>query len=1359
MPKETTPAPIGTIPFVKTTAGVAEWTPISEAVTDAVPENSTVYVSPTGNDVTGTGTALLPFATLPRAIQSLGSTGYEQIGRVIVLGSLTIAPNSILDLAASGPGAQTYPIVIQSSTSNIADSSTVQLVTTDTVTGLWTLTSVDPIFAASDVGSKIVFTSGALSTYQKDAYTAPTSVSAFISGYISPSEVTLSYRGTTLPTVGDSFNMVDNGSLLTFQNPGTSLQTTASTNKLHFDNIDIILSNSGAGSMDLEFLGEVIMSGVRLITSGGTSLLMSKQITTTWQEYSTSVTVCSNNLSGVFIEAIDPLTFGAELNEISLINSCLSTDSNASLRGVWSLTGCCSLGNWSLSGGNEAKLSYSDLDFSNTLGGVAMSGNRCEVSSCLIRNSSGYGFYCSGGTVAVQETTFENNASQVYAVGGASGINFELCSWVAGPNTYQVFGLVDGALISVQGSVSTSTQDSGGSLSESPISLTNGAELYLTGNLTITGSPLRGCYMEGYSKLQCSNLTLTCTAQTGLTLDGGASIDCGGLSVTSGGTAVSMDGSDISCTGLTVNSTSPSVAMQVLLGSSIVVNGDLTLTATTSTIGINIYDKSQVVVTGNATISALESTVSIQTSSTLSCNDFSSNTTASVGANTYIANYSTCNIRGNLVINARGDQGLTLTFGGLMTATTATITGTGLDTGVLANNRGSGRFSTLNIVATAVGLDIAGCDIVVTGALAVNGTTTGIGIRQRSASSIRTDSIAVNQTTTAHDVEDSIFVTAAGYSVINSGTGLLMVSSQADVGTTLSITTSTGTAMDMQRSSRLSSLTSTITSTGPGVTTVLLDSISSFTTTSSTITSASNAVTTTASNFLSSGAVTLNASSGVGINGFAGTFAARGTFTINQQGTSGFQGTSVVASAMVFNSTAGGGCSFIGCDVTTSGGMTFSTTSGNAFTNSDVKVQGNLIGITTTILSSNITVNGSATFTSPTGTAVLIRNSKANFNNISATTTVAGAIACRIEDSTVNFDNNLTTIGSTNGIRIADSNVTCSNVTANNCTTTGITVVGSNVRFVDMLANNCLNGIFIDQGSIITASALSTNNCTDTGLSIGGSQAYLNTISSNSTLRPIRFNRGCDVTVAGAISATKATGDGNISLEVVSGRFSCNNLDVSITAGTATNSTIRIEDSTATCTTVTCLNSGTSALAIEAESQVKIATFNSTNVNGGQHINCQSSTLTIQGGTITGGTLSTTSGILLQQASKANITGITIDNPGLSSTVGVRVSGANIRIANTIIRNCLGSAILTTGALGSIATVSGTGNGQYGVQATGATNITSSTNTVTGTLGDVLLGARGVKTWANIATGQSQHVSDYNSNATQIVANVTMTPI
>jgi hypothetical protein len=190
----------------------------------AIPTNLLLYVNgATGSD-SNSGTALLPFATLQRAVQQVQLQGYNNFAAITIQQSTPplSLPIGEINISSGSIGSQTSPLVIQGAARTLVASGTivdggVEVDTNGNGNGssLLTIIPTSGSLPGVTVGMIVRFTSGTLSTYTGAKGPLGTQqVEAFIGSINAPnSALTLAWAVPTatgggnpaLPAAGDTF--------------------------------------------------------------------------------------------------------------------------------------------------------------------------------------------------------------------------------------------------------------------------------------------------------------------------------------------------------------------------------------------------------------------------------------------------------------------------------------------------------------------------------------------------------------------------------------------------------------------------------------------------------------------------------------------------------------------------------------------------------------------------------------------------------------------------------------------------------------------------------------------------------------------------------------------------------------------------------------------------------------------------------------------------------------------------------------------------------------------------------------------------------------------------------------------------
>jgi hypothetical protein len=259
------------------------------------------------------------------------------------------------------------------------------------------------------------------------------------------------------------------------------------------------------------------------------------------------------------------------------------------------------------------------------------------------------------------------------------------------------------------------------------------------------------------------------------------------------------------------------------------------------------------------------------------------------------------------------------------------------------------------------------------------------------------------------------------------------------------------------------------------------------------------------------------------------------------------------------------------------------------------------------------------------------------------------------------------------------------------------------------------------------------------------------TITNNNTTQTSLTVSKSRLTAANVI-ATSAAGVGSVQIFLSDATLiTTGNVDVSRTVlGTTGSNVISASWSNLLIEgTLTMANSGGPFLLIGG-SRADIATLSSTTAAGIAHIRVEggSQIQVRNSGTITGGG-TTSTGMIVENGATAFLNNVTFSAPS-NAGPGILCTNSRLGLSGCTFNNCITSGVELTRSMAAFSAVTGTGNGGFGVNliALSQLSVTGGT-TVTGTLGNLNLGARGAKTWANVATGEGQHTSDYNGNTNQ----------
>lgn len=314
-----------------------------------------------------------------------------------------------------------------------------------------------------------------------------------------------------------------------------------------------------------------------------------------------------------------------------------------------------------------------------------------------------------------------------------------------------------------------------------------------------------------------------------------------------------------------------------------------------------------------------------------------------------------------------------------------------------------------------------------------------------------------------------------------------------------------------------------------------------------------------------------------------------------------------------------------------------------------------------------------------------------------------------------------------------------------------------------------LEGSLLTVGSGNLVASLSSGNF---GLRVDASQVNVTgtiTCSTNNQTNIVVQNRGI-VTATGVITASASTNGAGIllqsgaSLSAAGLSLSDNVINLSMISAQCTlsgTSSITVPKSTSasnvtltdsiisTTATFTVTNTGTNIpLGVEIRgSKASFARFDITNNHTVPLRIYQGSNVSIIGPTtsLQSGGASTTS-IILVENSVVNFIAMTVSGALGVGNPCIRIFGASTGKLDTVACNtgADNGLQIDTGSNVKLRTITGTGNTLNGLYVTDGANVqfATGTMTVTGTAGNCKVGVNATKTWANMDTGQIQHIND-----------------
>ena len=231
----------------------ADWAVVdlSRPLLDTVPAVSVFVDGAAGSDKNGTGTALLPFQTITRAIQQLGSVPASN--RTINIVGTSVWPGSLSNLNL---------LNFQGATPTISETGTIASVTSasDTAGIVLNLTGLNPVLINSLKGTAIRWTSGPASgrrgwIYRNDA------TGAYVPGetriYVSQNS-----QGVIIaPVAGNTLNLESLPSTIQFPSGSSSLSDSFGAK---FTDLQLDVVPPGASSLSLAATGQVEFVNCRI---------------------------------------------------------------------------------------------------------------------------------------------------------------------------------------------------------------------------------------------------------------------------------------------------------------------------------------------------------------------------------------------------------------------------------------------------------------------------------------------------------------------------------------------------------------------------------------------------------------------------------------------------------------------------------------------------------------------------------------------------------------------------------------------------------------------------------------------------------------------------------------------------------------------------------------------------------------------------------------------------------------------------------------------------------------------------------------------------------------------------------------
>ena len=1327
MPQDSVPAPVGCIPFVETTPGIAQWVPISEAIIDVTPTDIHIYVSPTGNDVTGTGTISAPFLTLPRCMEYISTTGYNSTALVTVVGNLPLSLSEPLNLRVGQKGEQTYPPVIQGQTPTVLASSTVSTTTQDAVTGLWTLITHDAIFSSGSVGDQVVFTSGVLSTYQPNAFLAATELSCMIAKYISTTSVLLAFGGAVLPTVGDGLELITASSALVVTNTSSSATLDLVFDDLVLNNITITIANDSGDVTSVTLNGGSLeISGVHWNTVLGSSVVSVEcDLATTFTSLADGITTISNNYAGMFVGGTGLNSFDSSDSgdTITLLNSALAGSGSSSIEGALDFSSCVVEGLWMIESQTFSTLVNSLFDFLSTAGEIYNQSQYLTISDCTIQNSTSAGV-SSTGITSVFGSALINNSTHLVAY-DAGTIAVSSTALTTGAGCRQCLVAYGNGQIDVMGNLTLSTTVSGTGTTTAPIAIYNSGRIFVNGNLTLSSSPTSGAYVGQFGSLSCNNLSLNCSSLSSLDIEGGGAVNA--LAVTLGSTSgyslYNINGT-LNCTSLTAASTNSTCAYQDNI-SATNVTGTCSLTSTGSGAALTCSDGSTMVVGGAFSTSAGGVALDIHTSGQVTAGSISAVSTALSGSVVNSTGSASITSNGAVTITGAGDYGLSCSYGGTINAASLTVLGTTTQ-GIIVNNRGSIASGLTMIAANLDGISAVNAVITISSDLVCTlSSVSSYGVSLSGGSTLTCNNFTANNATTGFTVINST-LSCAALTVTGATYGAVLTNAVIETSGIVAIGASNTCLIVTANTQWDGSGTATLTGSGSanGITLATASNISQATLS---IICPGTCIGGDSGFIVCGNTLTMTSTTGACVNVTATSIQSRNGMSMTQVTGSSMVGGVLNTGGLTVSSSAGAGLTLSGTNCAFDGAATITSTAGNSFTASTIKLVGALT-VTQLALVSCTVLGGGTLTVNAIGTSDGLTSTDSSIDVPTLTCLAPSGTACTLFTSQL-LCTNYTGTGSNLGLKASrGGNINVGNtINCNTCTNIGVSL--ANVTLIYGVALNCTGcptGLSCSN-SIVNGVAMSLINGTGAGLNSNESAINLTSTLDCSNTAVTGFNQlsmiGGSLTCS-AIIANRAAGAGSAPL------INFLRTIVNIISGNITMS-----------------NAGASGCVINQGTLIFFAGgFVSTALNSGVHVSVSDSQLVCGTSTIGGGGGS--GGFSITAGSNAVLTGVTVDGTGATGD-GIQVDTSRLIIGSSSISNWSGSGIHYvkggTGALTGVTSTAGA-NGVYGVQCDQTTHISTNTSVVTGTSGDVKVGAVAAPTsWANIAGGLSANITDAGS--------------
>jgi hypothetical protein len=409
-----------------------------------------------------------------------------------------------------------------------------------------------------------------------------------------------------------------------------------------------------------------------------------------------------------------------------------------------------------------------------------------------------------------------------------------------------------------------------------------------------------------------------------------------------------------------------------------------------------------------------------------------------------------------------------------------------------------------------------------------------------------------------------------------------------------------------------------------------------------------------------------------------------------------------------------------------------------------------------------------STMSSSGSTSIVLDNSKLQFMGALTTNNNTGS-GIDLDFSSIIVNNTLTSKGNTSsGAVVQRSNLDAISLNVGDAGTVGnfngnhgLSALESTIRVsTTITASNAGigSGFFVTRCLIVAGSAITANSNATNGLSLtGGSLECHTLVASTNLARGVAVASGGQVAV---ITNVTVSNNANIGIQLEDGSTMCGgNTGVACTDGFAG---IRLIQGSRISLAATLITLGASAIAtagmsIESGSQANIGALTVNSAFTSPIVVTGNSRLWVDGTVLVTRTAATPAAlagaaILIDVGSSAAfndsvaVSSVTTLTPAVASIL-VRGGSSAVLAASGNISDGPADGIeaTTRSGVNLVGTVAGTGNIGVGLRLSeqSAAHV-SGTTSITGAGGNVIVGANAVKTWANIFSGELQHINDFS---------------